>query len=115
MSNEIIYNESDNEFTPIDYLKSLDLEHFLNCLSTKEILLENHEYNYESILENKLKQIYSRYNIAFRDESLFSKDYENNQQNSFAFLIYNFIAVKYDLNIFYDNHHLAKDLFKLSQ
>ena len=36
--------EEKEEFDPIDYLKSLNLEDFTNCKNTNDILIENHQY-----------------------------------------------------------------------
>ena len=54
MSNE----EDDIEIDLIDHLKSLNLEDFLNCKTTNQILLENHFIDYEVNLKSKLKNIH---------------------------------------------------------
>ena len=111
MSNE----EDDIEIDPIDHLKSLNLEDFLNCKTTNQILLENHFIDYEVNLKSKLKNLYIKYNTGFRDLKLFGKDWENKEAERFSHLIYNYIARNYNLNIFYENPNLASDLFKSNE
>ena len=110
------YEEDNVEIIdPVEYLKSLNLEDFLKYETTNEILLENHYINYEINLQEKLKNIYIKYNTGFRDLNLFGKDWENKEADSFAHLIYNYIAQNYDLTIFYKNPNLAIDLFKSNE
>jgi len=103
------------EFDPIYYLKSLNLEDFTNCKNTNDILVENHQLQYEYLIKTKIKDLYKKYNTAFRDIKLFGKDWDNEKDESFSHLVYNFISVKYDLNIFVQNPNLAIDLIKLKE
>jgi hypothetical protein len=97
---------------PVKYLQSLDLEDFTDCNSTREILLCEHRDNFEKKLMRDLEFIYEKYNLGFRDENFFGKDWENVLGEAFANIIYNCIAQKHDLSLFYDCPSLAKDLFK---
>ena len=103
------------EFDPVDYLKSLNLEDFINCKNTNDILIENHQLEYEYLFKTKIEDLYKNYNTAFRDIKLFGKDWNNEQAESFSHLVYNFISVKYDLNIFFKNPNLAIDLIRLKK
>ena len=107
--------EEEEEFDPIDYLKSLNLEDFTNCKNTNNILIENHQLEYEFLIKRQIEDLYKKYNTAFRDTELFGKDWDNEQAESFSHLVYNFIPVKYDLNIFLQNPNLAIDLIKLKE
>lgn len=107
--------EEEEEFDPIDFLKSLDLEDFINCKTTNTILLENHQFQYDTILKQNIEYLYKKYNTAFRDKNLFGKDWDNEYAESFSNLLFNFISVKYDLNIFYENPDLASELIKLKE
>ena len=106
------YVEEEEEEDPVKYLQSLDLEDFTGCRSTQEILLCEHRDNFEKKLMRDLEFIYEKYNLGFRDEKFFGKDWENVLGEAFANIIYNCIAQKYDLSLFYDCPSLAKDLFK---
>lgn len=103
------------EFDPIDYLKSLDLKDFTNCQNTNNILIENHQLEYEYLIKNKIEDLYKKYNTSFRDIKLFGKDWDNEQAESLSHLVYNFISVKYDLNIFFQNPNLAIDLIRFKE
>lgn len=103
------------DFDPIDYLKSLNLEDFIDCPNTNNILIENHELEYEYLIKTKIEDLYKKYNTAFRDIKLFGKDWDNEQAESLSHLVYNFISVKYDLNIFFQNPYLAIDLIRLKE
>ena len=107
--------EEKEEFDPVEYLKSLDLEHFTDCKNTNDILIENHQLEYEYLIKTKIEDLYKKYNTAFRDIELFGKDWDNEQAESFSHLVYNFVSVKYDLNIFFQNPNLAIDLIRLKE
>ena len=107
--------EEKEEFDPVDYLKSLNLGVFTNCKNTNDILIENHQLEYEYLIKTKIEDLYKNYNTAFRDIKLFGKDWDNEQAESFSHLVYNFISVKYDLNIFFKNPNLAIDLIRLKK
>ena len=55
MSNYNIGSEDEN-IDPVDYLKSLDLEDFLNNKTTKDILIIEHYNNFQSKLKPTLKK-----------------------------------------------------------
>ena len=82
----------------------------MNCDDTREILITEHYYNFERKLKYKLADLYSNFNFSFRDENLFGKDWDNELGESFAELIYNFISINYDINLFYDCPALAIEL-----
>ena len=100
----------EEEWDPVKELKKLNLEDFLNCDDTREILISEHYYNFERKLKYKLADLYSNFNFSFRDENLFGKDWDNELGESFAELIYNFISINYDINLFYDCPALAIEL-----
>tara|TARA_Y100001936_G_scaffold232233_1_gene256982 strand:+ start:599 stop:961 length:363 start_codon:yes stop_codon:yes gene_type:complete len=102
--------EDDEEMDPVEYLKTLNLEDFLECNQTREIMLCEHYDAFESKLKHKLVNVYNEFNLAFREEGLFGKDWENEQGESFAELIFNYISVKYDISLFYECPSLASAL-----
>lgn len=109
MSNYSI--DSDDDINPVDYLKSLDLEAFLNNKTTSEILLIKHYENFQNNLKHILKNIYEKNNVSFRDNLVFGKDWDNKEGEIFSEVVYNHISINYDLTIFYDSPGLAKELF----
>ncbi len=109
MSNYSI--DSDDDINPVDYLKSLDLEVFLNNKTTSEILLIKHYENFQNNLKHILKNIYEKNNVSFRDNLVFGKDWDNKEGEIFSEVVYNHISINYDLTIFYDSPGLAKELF----
>ena len=102
--------EIEEEWDPVKELKNLDLEDFLNCEDTREILICEHYDNFEKKLKHKLAYLYEKYNYCFRNEDFFGKDWDNELGESFAEMIYNFISVNYDLTLFYDCPALAIEL-----
>ena len=105
--------ESDNEISALDYLKSLDLEDFLNCKKTHDIMVDEHFFKYEKILEPRLIDIYEKFNEQHQDIScLFGKDLDATMSHAFASMIYDHIAINYDVSIFYDCPELASCLIK---
>ena len=106
------YNvDSEEDINPVDYLKSLDLEVFLNNKTTHDILLIEHYENFQNNLKHTLKYIYEKNNVSFRDNLIFGKDWDNKDGEIFSEVVYNHISINYDLTIFYDSPGLAKELF----
>ena len=107
------YSSNDEEnWDPVEILKSLNLEDFLNCEDTKQILINEHYNNFEKKLKPQLENLYEKYNFMYRNDKLFGKDWDNEEGNSFANLIYNYISVKYDLELFYECPALAIELLE---
>jgi len=107
------YSSNDEEnWDPVEILKSLNLEDFLNCKDTKQILISEHYNNFEKVLKPQLENLYQKYNFIYRNDKLFGKDWNNEEGNTFANLIYNYISVKYDLELFYECPALAIELLE---
>jgi len=107
------YSSNDEEnWNPVEILKSLNLEDFLNCKDTKQILISEHYNNFEKVLKPQLENLYQKYNFLYRNDKLFGKDWNNEEGNTFANLIYNYISVKYDLELFYECPALAIELLE---
>ena len=100
----------EEDWDPVKELKELDLEDFLKCKDTREILIYEHYDNFERKLKYKLAYLYEKYNLNFRNDKFFGKDWDNELGESFAEMIYNFISIKYDLTLFYDCPALAIEL-----
>jgi hypothetical protein len=106
------YASSDEEWNPEKILKSLSLEDFLKCEDTRQILINEHYDNFEKNIKPRLEHLYEKYNFLYRNEKLLGKDWENISSNCFANLIYNYINVKYDLEVFYQCPALAIELLE---
>ena len=106
-------NDEAHEFDPVEFLKTLQYDDFVNCNKAKVILDDEHYWNYEKKLSKDLKNIYDKYNTIFGNNILFNKDPNKIYGVYFADLIYKFIQKKYDITIFYDDLGLAAPLFEL--
>tara|TARA_B110001454_G_scaffold176675_1_gene168886 strand:- start:757 stop:1116 length:360 start_codon:yes stop_codon:yes gene_type:complete len=105
--------EKEEEFDPIEFLKNLSYDDYVNCVETRELLDNEHFWNYEKKLSTNLTNLYIKYNTQFENNILFNKDPNKIFGVYFADLIYKFIQKKYDVTIFHDNIKLATPLFKL--
>lgn len=99
------------EVDDVEYLKKLNVDDFMACESTRNILIEEHYYKFDRFLKEKLINIYERFNEQYQDaRCLFKNDLDAIDSHAFASMIYNFIAMEYDLDLFYECPGLAKDL-----
>ena len=63
------YSSNDEEnWDPVEILKSLNLEDFLNCQDTKQILINEHYNNFEKVLKPQLENLYEKYNFMYRND-----------------------------------------------
>ena len=106
--NILVNEEWDSE----KILRAKNLDDFLNCEDTKQIMINEHYNNFETILKPRLENLYEKYNYLYRNEKFLGKDWDNISGGCFANLIYNYINVKYDLTIFYDCPALAIELLE---
>ena len=114
IQNDIIngIENSDNNISSEDFVKSLTLDDYLNNQKTKDILLDEHQYQYDNVLRYKISKLYSQLNKQFNDHRLFlSKDQENIGGDCFADFVYNFLQTKYHLNIFKNEPKWTVTLF----
>ena len=107
-------NNENDEFNPVEFLKSLSVDDFLSCKETKDILIAEHFWKFEKELKPILVDLYCEYNSQFIDSNcLFGKDPNMLYADYFAELIYEHIDKEYVLSIFYYNPELAEPLFEL--
>ena len=57
--------EDEKEMDPVEYLKTLNLEDFLECDETRDIMLAEHYDAFECKLKQKLVNVYKKYNTSF--------------------------------------------------
>lgn len=107
------FYSSDSEITKEDYLKSLDVEDFLNCNTTRRILMDEHYFEFERSLKIKLKRLFEKYARYYNCKDFLWKDEEGkNNSDIFSEIVYDNIVKNYDISLFYENIDLAKDLLK---
>lgn len=115
MDSDDIDNYSETEITKEEYLKSLDVQDFLNCKTTRDILRDEHYFSFEMSLKTKLEQLFEKYANYYSCKDFLWDDVEGkNNSDLFSEIVYDNIVKNFDLSIFYENTDLAKDLFKLS-
>ena len=103
--------DNDTILTPEEYLKNLDIEDFLNCNETKEILEQESYQKFEIYLKPKLEEIFEKYAKSYSCFHYLKND-ENGIKNSdiFSEIVYDNMNKDYDVTIFYDCPSLAKKL-----
>ncbi len=102
----------EEEWDPVKILKSLSLEDFLKCEDTRQILINEHNDNFEKNLKPQLENLYEKYNFIYRNHEFLSNDWDNQLGNCFAMLLFNNISIKYDLELFYECPALAIELLE---
>ena len=105
-------SEYEEEFiTKEEYLKNLDLQDFLNCEETKDILEMEFYNKFELGLKQSLMRLFENCAKSYSSDSFLFNDYTGEKNSDiFSEIVYKFIIKKYDLTIFYDNPELAKKL-----
>ena len=90
------------------------LEDFLLCEDTREILVNDHSWNFEKNFRPKLEDFYR----DLRDDmqGMHATPLYYDRDDSFACvlsaIVYRHIVPEYDLTIFYDSPHLAEPLLE---
>lgn len=108
---DTIVEKQDNR-TLEEIVKSVELEEFLGCKQTREILVNEAYWKFEKNTKNKLAVIYEAYNDAFGNETIFKKDWNNEFGDLIADIVYEFTADDFDLTIFHACPELAAPIFK---
>lgn len=106
-------SEGQEYITEEEYLKNLDLQDFLNCSETKEIL-DTEAYNkFERGLKYSLMHLFTNVAKSYSSDIFLKNDYLGDKNKDiFSELVYNSITPNYNLQIFYDDPDLAKQLLK---
>ena len=103
--------EENEKSIDLEYIKSLPLSEFLKYPKLKDILLDNHIYNFEKKLKYKLEQLYKQFNFDYRTDNFLDKDQDSLSAEEFANIVYRHINLTYDLSIFYENTNLVSKMF----
>jgi len=107
-------SEYEEEFiTKEEYLKNLELQDFLNCDDTRNILEFEFYNNFELGLKNSLKRLFEIKAKTYSCDAFLYNDFTGEKNSDiFSEIIYEYINKKYDLTIFYNNPNLAEKLLK---
>jgi hypothetical protein len=108
---DTIVNEKDNR-TLEEIVRDVSVEEFLECKETKEILVNEAYWKFESNTKYKLSKIYTDYNEIFGNKVIFSKDWKNEYGDLIADIVYDHTADKFDFSIFHMCPGLAAPVFK---
>lgn len=108
---DTIAKEKDNR-TLEEIIRDVPLEKFLKCKETKEILVNEAYWKFESNTKYKLSKIYTDYNKIFGNKVIFSKDWKNEYGDLIADIVYDHTSDKFDYSIFHNCPELAAPIFK---
>lgn len=104
--------EEEEEETFIDFLKNLNLEDFLNYPKTADYLLYQHynefDYHPREALIGTYKKMCGIAEMYF--PGILEKDFEAEEGESLAHIVFNNINMKTDITIFLDCPALAKGI-----
>jgi len=92
--------------------ETFSLKDFLNCEKTSQILQDNWYLDFTSKYEGKLEELYETERKYFRENisTLFYYDTDGTFVSHLKEILYKHIKPKYDLEVFYENPHLAMPL-----
>lgn len=104
-------NGSEEIISDVDYLKNLDIQDFLNCDETRDILREEEYKLFETNIKPSLIQLFKYYAKEYTSDVFLYNDPDGEKNGTiFADIVNNFLSDKHDLTIFYENTYLAKKL-----
>ena len=97
--------------TKEEYLKNLDMQDFLNCDETRDILQQESYYEFELTIKPALERLFQRYAKNFNCNIFLSNDPDGKKNSDiFSEIVYDNMSNNYDLTLFYDCPSLAKKL-----
>lgn len=106
-----VYNEDD--ITIEEYVNNLTVDDYLNNIKTRNILIDEQQYQYDMNLRDKIAKLYYDLNLQFNDHNFFLRHDQNNTGgDSFADFIYNLINKKHNIQIFQKDPEWTITLFK---
>ena len=87
--------ENTDNITSEEFVRNLTLDDYIKNEKTHKILLDEHQYQYDTYIRPKICKLYYDLNCQFQDHKLFlNKDPSNIGGDSFADFIFNFINTK---------------------
>ena len=105
------YEYDSDVMTPEEYLKNLDMQDFLNCDETRDILQQECYYDFELRIKSALERLFQRYAKNFNCNIFLNNDPDGEKNSDlFSEIVYDNMSNNYDLTLFYDCPSLAKKL-----
>ena len=96
-----------------EYVKNQTEDDYLSNEKTRNILIDENQYQYDMNLRHRIAKLYYDLNLQYNDHNLFLRHDQNNEGgDSFADFIYNLINTKYNLHIFQKDPEWTITLFK---
>ena len=105
----------DNEISFEDYVKTLTLEDFLDYPKTCMYLEDQHTLDFDYLPREAIVRCYERMkkNADAYFPGILGKDYNVEEGNSLAHLIFNNINLKTDITVFHECPELARGIEKM--
>ena len=105
--------EIDEPKSDVDDLKNLDMQDLLNCDETRKILQEENYQYFEENIKLALMRLFTRYAKNYNCDLFLCNDPDGEKNSDlFSEIVNNSLSDKNDLEVFYDNPHLAKKLLE---
>lgn len=101
-------NEEPKDNT-LELIESFSLDDFLKFPETREVLIEEHKYEFETNLEPSIHKFFKK-ELSFCQKSystLFANERNHEHIGIFKAIVFNNIEPNYDLDIFSNNPRLA--------
>jgi len=104
--------KEEEKYTMVDFLKTLELDDYLNYPKTANYLHDQHYSEFDNQPRQKLIRLYKKlHNIGQCSfPGMFGKDLKGDEGESLAHLIFDNINLKADITIFQDCPELAKGI-----
>jgi|TARA_B100000795_G_scaffold199322_1_gene153179 uncharacterized protein involved in type VI secretion and phage assembly len=106
------YYDEEPENKTLELIESFSLEDFLKFPATRDVLLEEHKYEFETRLEPAIHNFF-RKEVGFCQKSystVFANERELEHIGIFKAIVFNNIEPNHDLEIFSDNPRLAASM-----
>ncbi len=89
-----------------------DINDIMNNKQTRDIIMNEHYFNYLHDLENNIETTYIYFKNSNKSEHFLNNDEFDLDSLFFVNLIYKYIRKDYKIDLFYDNLELAEPLFE---
>jgi len=106
------YIDEEPENKVLEIIESFSLDDFLKFQETREILLNQHRFEFETRLEPGIHNFFQK-EVSFCQQSystLFANERDCEHIGIFKAIVFNNIEPNHDLDIFTDNPRLAKSM-----
>tara|TARA_B100000530_G_C15602163_1_gene346845 strand:+ start:66 stop:536 length:471 start_codon:yes stop_codon:yes gene_type:complete len=114
-----VYEEQheEQEISFVDYLKTLTLEDFLDYPKTQTFLEDQHALDFDYLPREAIVRCYKRMkkNAEAYFPGVLELDYNTEEGESLAHLIFDNINLKADISVFYECPELARGIDKMDE